>query len=311
MRHFAKAGLAGLIFTMAASVAQAQPTPPGPPYFGRDFSKIDVKVTDLGHNTWQLEGAGGNTTVAVGTDGIIIVDSQFAPMHDKLKAAIANISPLPIKFLVNTHYHPDHTDGNALFGKEGATIVAQENVKTRMANRTPLANNTIPGPWPAEGMPAQTFTDKTTISIAGRAPVQLVHVVPGAHTDGDVYVLFPDADVLVTGDVTTGATGYPAPDPNNGGNINGIIAAYETFLKVADDQTRIVSGHGPLATKADLQNTHNFLVMVRDRIAKMKAGGMTEDQVVAAKPLADVQAQRQANDMASERYVRMVYKDVK
>jgi len=311
MKHLAQTAIFALIVAGVISGVQAQPTPPGPPYFGRDFSKIDVKVTDLGHQTYQLEGAGGNTTIAIGSDAVIVVDSQFAPMHDKLKAAIAQLTDKPVKYLIDTHYHPDHTDGNALFGKEGAIVVAQDNVKTRMVNRTPLANNTVPGPWPPEGMPAQTFSDKTTISIAGRAPVQIVHVVPSAHTDGDSYVFFPDADVLVTGDVTTGATGYPAPDPNNGGNVNGIISAYETFLKAADDQTKVVSGHGPLATRADLQKTHDFLVMVRDRIAKLKASGMSEDQVIAAKPLADVQAQRQANDAASERYVRMVYKDIR
>ena len=310
MKFLGFAAIAGLVLLAMPHAVRAQAYPPGPPYYGRDFSKIDVKVTDLGHNTYQLEGAGGNTTVAVGSDGIILVDSQFAPMHDKLLAAIQKISNLPLKYLVNTHYHPDHTDGNALFNRDGAVIVAQESVKTRMVNRTPLANNTIPGPWPAEGIPSQVFGERTTISVGGRAPAQLVHV-PNAHTDGDTYVYFPDADVLAVGDIGVTKTGYPAGgDHNNGGNLNGIIAAYETFLKVSDDQTKIVSGHTPVAGKADLQQLHDVAVTARDRVAKMKAAGMTEDQVAAAKPLADIQAQRQANDMASERFVRALYQDL-
>src|SRR6185437_3321412 len=140
------------LFAMGADAAQQQ-----------DFSKIEVKTTDLGHNTYMLEGAGGNVTIAVGSNGVIMVDAQFAPMHDKLKAAIAKITNQPVKYLINTHYHGDHTGGNAAFGKEGVTIVAQENVKKRLQNPPPGANGQTPPPAPPEALPVQTYKDETTV----------------------------------------------------------------------------------------------------------------------------------------------------
>src|SRR5579871_3016521 len=153
MKHFRLAAIALTAAVMAApAFAQGQP----------DFSKIEVTTTDLGHNTYMLEGAGGNVTVAVGSNGVIMVDSQFAPMHDKLKAAIAKITNQPVKDLINTHYHGDHTGGNAAFGKEGVTIVAQENVKKRLMNPVAGQNGQTPPPAPAEALPAQVYKDKTT-----------------------------------------------------------------------------------------------------------------------------------------------------
>src|SRR5215470_13295983 len=133
----------------------------------QDFSKVEVKTTDLGKNTYMLEGAGGNVTIAVGTDGVIMVDAQFAPMHDKLKAAIAKVTNQPVKYLINTHYHGDHTGGNAAFGKEGVTIVANANLKDRLANPPPGANGQRPAAAPDEALPKQTYTDKTTVTVGG------------------------------------------------------------------------------------------------------------------------------------------------
>src|SRR6478735_6264078 len=145
---------AALLLFGASAYAQQQ----------QDFSKVEVKTTDLGHNTYMLEGAGGNVTVAVGSDSVIIVDAQFAPMHDKLKAAIAKITNLPVKYLINTHYHGDHTGGNEAFGKEGATIVANAKLKDRLANPPPGNNGQSPPASPAEALPKQVYTDKTTVS---------------------------------------------------------------------------------------------------------------------------------------------------
>src|SRR5882672_10891259 len=138
------------LFTMGANAAQQV-----------DFSKVEIKTTDLGRNTYMLEGQGGNITVAVGTDGIIIVDAQFAPLHDKIKAAIAKISDKPVKYLINTHYHGDHTGGNEAFGKEGVTIVANEKLKDRLANPPPGNNGQRPPAAPADALPKQTYTDRT------------------------------------------------------------------------------------------------------------------------------------------------------
>lgn len=297
MRLVAWTIAAAAVGLVAASVNAAQQ---------QDFSKIEVKTTDLGRNTYMLEGAGGNVTVAVGTDGVIMVDAQFAPMHDKLKAAIARITNQPVKYLINTHYHGDHTGGNAAFGKEGVTIVAHQNLRNRLANPPTGANGQTPAAAPPEALPKQVYTDKTTVSVGGRT-AQVVHIA--AHTDTDSVVYFPDANVLSVGD-----TGGPNRYPNIalGGSIDGLIAGTQTYINMANDQTKIVPGHGPLATKADFQAYHDRLVQIRDRVAKLKAEGKSEDQAVAAKPLAaDIQAWARQDDMASERVVRLVYQSLK
>src|SRR5205807_7125012 len=166
----------------------------------RDFSKVEIKTIDLGHNTYRLEGQGGNITVAVGSDGIIMVDGQFAPLHDKIKAAIGAISPLPIKYLINTHFHGDHTGGNEPFQKDGATVVAQDNVRVRLAAGTTngITGNKTPPVAPG-ALPKQTYIGGSmTLEVGGRK-AELTHVT-NAHTDGDTWVYFADANGLGTGD---------------------------------------------------------------------------------------------------------------
>ena len=269
-----------------------------------DFSKVEIKTTDLGNNTYMLEGQGGNITVAVGTDGVIIVDAQFAPLHDKIRAAIAKITDKPVKYLINTHYHGDHTGGNEAFGKEGVAIVANQNLKTRLATPPPGNNGQTPPAAPAAALPTQTYTDKTTVSVGGRT-AQVVHIE--AHTDTDSVVYFPDANVLAVGD-----TGGPNRFPNIalGGSINGMINGTQTYLNMINAQTKIVPGHAPVSTKAQFQDYHDMLVQIRDRVAKLKADGRTVDQAVAAKPLADLQAKVGQTDMASDNLVRLVYLQV-
>jgi len=271
----------------------------------QDFSKIEVKTTDLGRNTYMLEGAGGNVTVAVGTDGVIVVDAQFAPMHDKLKAAIAKVTNQPVKYLINTHYHGDHTGGNAAFGKEGVTIVAHQNLKSRLASPPAGANGQTPAAAPSEALPAQVYTDRMTLAVGGRT-AQLVHIE--AHTDTDTVVYFADANVLAVGD-----TGGPNRYPNIalGGSIDGMIAGTQTYLDMGNANTKYVPGHGPLSTKADFQAYHDMLVSIRDRVAKLKTEGKTADQAIAAKPLADLQTKISQTDMASDNVVRAVYASLK
>ena len=251
-----------------------------------DFSKVEIKATDLGHNTYMLEGQGGNITVAVGSDGIMMVDTQFAPLHDKIKAAIAKISPLPVKYVINTHYHGDHTGGNALFHKEGATIVAQDNIRVRLAAGT---TNGLTGaktpPLEADGLPTDTYqVGGKKIEFGGRV-AEINHVI-NAHTDGDSWIYFPDANVLALGDTFT--RNYPNIDWANGGGIDGMILANARYLKAANDTTKIVPGHGPLATKANLQEFHDMLVTARDRVRKLYDEGKTEQEVLAADPLAEL-----------------------
>ena len=276
-----------------------------------DFSKVEVKTTDLGNKTYLLEGAGGNVTIAVGTDGIIMVDSQFAPMHDKLKAAIEKISPLPIKYLINTHYHGDHTGGNAAFHKDGATVVAQDNIRARLVAGTTngLTGNKTP-PAPADALPTDTyFGGSKTVQVGGRK-AQLNHVY-NAHTDGDTWVFFDDANVLDTGD-TFGNTGrYNTIDFANGGDIRGLIRAADAYIKVSNDQTKVVPGHGTLANKANLIAWREMLVTSRDRIQKLFNEGKSEQEVLAAKPLADLDAKWAANPEQAANWTRMVYNSFK
>jgi cyclase len=296
-----------VVWLAAPAVAQQQPTPP----VGPDFSKIVVKTTDLGHRTYMLEGFGGNVTVAVGDDGVIMVDDQFAPMHDKLKAAIAAVTPQPIRYLVNTHLHGDHTGGNALFAADGATIVAHENLRKRLATAWThnLSGITTP-PAPAGALPTKTYSDAMTLEVKGRT-AQLAHPL-NAHTDGDTYVYFADANVLSTGDAF-GNRGYPNSDFLNGGSIKGMIAACDKFLTFINDDTKIVPGHGPVSTKANVVEFREMLITSRDRMAKLIAEGKATSEVEAQalKPFADLDTKWAANEQASKNWVRVVYNSLK
>jgi cyclase len=310
MNRFALAALAAsaVLLTGAASAQQPQSQPAAPSI---DWDKIQIKTTDLGNKTYRLEGQGGNITVAVGTDGIIMVDGQFAPLSAKIKAAIAAISPLPIKYLINTHFHGDHTGGNENFAKDGVIVVAQDNIRTRLAAGT---TNGITGaktaPRPADALPKETYIGGTrTVQVGGRTAL-LTHVT-NAHTDGDTYVYFADANVLCTGDTSNNTKRYQTIDYANGGDIRGMIAANDAFLKVANDDTKVVVGHGPLAKKSDVAEFHAMLVTARERIEKLVNEGKSEAEVVAAKPLADLDAKWAATDEAAIAFTRMVYNSFK
>ena len=284
------------------ALAQQQPAAPPPP---PDYSKVEIKTIPLGNNAYMLEGQGGNITVVVAKDGIILVDGQFAPLHDKIKAAVEAISKLPIQYLVNTHYHGDHTGGNEAFAKEGVIIVAQENVKVRLAAGT---TNGLTGvktpPAPPGALPTDTYTNFSKIRMDGR--VADLKRVPNAHTDGDTYVWFKTARVLATGDTFTNGR-YPNIDFANGGNIKGMIAAADAYLKLTNAKSRIVPGHGPIADKATLLEYRTMLVTARDRMAKLVKDGKSEDDVVAAKPFADLDAKWAPTELASKNWIRVVY----
>lgn len=284
--------------------AQTAPAAPPPP----DFSKVEIKTTDLGDDVYMLEGQGGNITVALAKDGIIMVDGQFAPLHDKIKAAIAAISNLPVKYLINTHYHGDHTGGNESFARDGVTIVSQINVKQRLAAGT---TNGLTGvktpPAPQGALPSQTYMNVSKIRLRGR--VANLKYIPNAHTDGDTYVWFKTANVLSTGDTFTNGR-YPNIDFANGGNIKGMIAATDAYLKLTNAKSRIVPGHGPIADKKALTEYRAMLVTARDRMEKLVKDGKSEDDVVAAKPFADLDAKWAPTELASKNFVRVVYHSI-
>src|SRR5688500_5212199 len=259
----------------------------------------------------MLEGQGGNITIAVGSDGILMIDGQFAPLSDKIKAAIKAISPLPIRYLVNTHYHGDHTGGNDNFARDGAVIVAHDNIRVRLAagTRNGLTGAMVP-PRAPEALPKETYFGGTfTLEVGGRR-AQLTHIA-NSHTDGDTWIYFADANVLSTGDTFNNLKRYQNIDFANGGDVCGMIRAIDTYQKVASDQTKIVPGHGPLATKADLLIFRDMLVTSRDRIEKLFNEGKTEQEVVAARPLADLDATWGNNEQHAIGHTRNVYNSFK
>src|SRR5271166_414052 len=293
------------------AVAAVAFAPPANAQQSIDFSKIEIKTIDLGHNTYRLEGQGGNITVAVGSDGIIMVDGQFAPLHDKIKAAIAAISPLPVKYLINTHFHGDHTGGNEPFQKDGAIVVAQDNVRVRLAAGTENGITGAKTPPVAPGaLPKQTYIGGSiTLEVGGRK-AQLTHV-NNAHTDGDTWVYFADANVLCTGDTMNNTKRYQTIDFANGGDIRGAIRATEAFLALANEDTRVMTGHGPLAKKSDIAEYNAMLKIARERLEKLFKEGKTETEVIAVKPLNDLDAKWAANDEAAVNFLKMVYNSFK
>lgn len=289
--------VAAFVFSTAAHAQQT------------DFAAAQVKVTDLGHDTFMLEGVGGNVTVAAGRDGAIMVDGQFAPMHDKIKAAILAVAGVPVKYLVNTHYHGDHTGGNAAFAAEGVTVVANENVGKRLAAGTtnPFTGSKT-APAEKSMIPKRPYTKDLRLSAGGR--VARVGHPANAHTDGDSYVYFADANVLSTGDIVTLGR-YPLVDYTNGGSIGGLISAVDGYLKIANDKTKVVPGHGPLADRNTLVSYRTVLATARDRVAKLAADGKTEQEAVAAKPFPDLDKQTGANPQQSDVFVRGIYNSLK
>ncbi len=293
------------LLVAGVALAQQAAAPPPPPLV--DWDKIQIKTTNLGNNTYLLEGQGGNITVAVGSDGIIMVDGQFAPLSDKIKAAIKAISPLPVKYLVNTHYHGDHTGGNENFAKDGVTIFAHDNIRVRLAGGTKNGlTGALAASRPADALPKETyFGGSVTLDVGGRK-ARLTHVA-NAHTDGDTWVYLADANVLAVGDTMNNLKRYGTIDFANGGDVRGMIRAMDTYLKVANDNTKVVPGHGPLATKADIVEFREMLVTSRDRIGKLFDEGKTEQEVIDLKPLADLDAKWASTPQQAVAHTRNVY----
>jgi glyoxylase-like metal-dependent hydrolase (beta-lactamase superfamily II) len=243
-----------------------------------------IQVVPVAGSVSMLVGRGGNIGVAVGDDAVFLVDDQFAPLTQKIIDAVKTITDKPIKFLLNTHWHGDHTGGNENFGKAGVVIVAHDNVRQRMSVEQFLArfNQKVP-PAPRQALPVITFADMVTFHI-NDDDIHAVHVA-NAHTDGDVVVHWTKSNVMHLGDTFFNG-GYPFIDLGSGGSIDGVIRAVTTALGYANDGTKIIPGHGPLGTKADLTAYRDMLVGIRGAVQRLIAQRKTKEQIIAAKPLA-------------------------
>ncbi len=274
----------------------------------QNFDTVQVRTVKAGEGVYMLQGAGGNIGVSSGADGVIVVDDQYAPLTDKIKAAIAALNPGPIRFVLNTHWHPDHTGGNENLGKSGVVIVAHENVRRHMSAEQFITSfaQAVPAS-PSGALPVVTFTDAVTFYYNGDS-IAAMHVAP-AHTDGDVIVWFRHANVVHMGDTFFNGR-YPLVDLASGGHLEGLIGAADRVLGMADANTKIIPGHGPLGDRVALQAYRTMLVTVRDRIKQAVAAGRTLDQVKAAKPTADFDAAWGSGRITPTLFVEILYQDL-
>jgi len=247
----------------------------------RDFSTVEVKATKVAGSVYMITGAGGNIGISVGEDGAVLIDDQYAPLAPKIEAALKTITDKPLRFILNTHYHGDHTGGNEVLGKS-APIVAHENVRKRLASGTTrLGTNTPPAPKIA--LPILTFNDSVTIHLNGE-DVRAVHM-PHGHTDGDAVIWFTQSNVVHMGDDFFNGT-LPFVDTENGGSVKGLIANVEKVIATVRDDAKIIPGHGPLSDKAGLRKYVEVLKAARDAVQAGIAAGKTLDQLKAEKVLA-------------------------
>jgi len=265
---------------------------------GVDFGKQQIETAKIADGVFVLMGgaAQGNILVSAGNDGIFLVDTMYAPMHDKIMAALAKISDKPIRYVVNTHVHGDHTAGNEAMAKLGAVIISHENMLKRMPAQ------------PAAGLPVLTYTDSVTLHFNGEE-IYIYHPAP-AHTDGDSIVYFRHANVMQVGDVPASLR-YNNIGVNEGGSVDGMIAAGEQVMKIANENTKIIPGHlGPVIGFQDIQQQLVMFRAVRDRVLSAIRAGKTMEEVVASKPTADFDLGRMGGAITNDRFVTLVYTDL-
>jgi len=252
----------------------------------RDFSKVEIKTQKVADGVFVLIGAGGNIGVSTGDDGVFLIDDQFAPLSEKIMSAIAELSDKPVKYVVNTHWHGDHTGVNENFGKSGAVIVAHNNVRERLSTKQFMKafGREVPAS-PDAALPVVTFSNDVTFHFNDKT-IYVTHR-PAAHTDGDSMVFFKETNVLHMGDTFFNGF-FPFIDQSSGGSLAGVIAAAESALGMTDADSKIIPGHGPLASKADLETYLEMLKSVDAEVSALVNAGKSRDEVIAAKPLAEI-----------------------
>jgi glyoxylase-like metal-dependent hydrolase (beta-lactamase superfamily II) len=267
-----------------------------------DYSKVKIETVKLAPNFYVLNGQGGAIGVLAGPDGVLMVDSQFAPLTEKIVAAVKQVSNEPIKFLINTHVHPDHTGGNENLGKMGVTIFAREELRNRLAH--PATGTSAP----AAALPVITYESPLTFHMDGD-DVQAIPI-PKAHTDGDTLVFFPKANVIMIGDYFR-SLGYPNIDRANGGSLNGMLAGIDTAIKLCNATTKVVPGHGEITDRTGLAAHRDMIIAIRDKIAPMVSQGKTLEEVMASKPTAAYDSKVPGGATTIDRFVGQVYAELK
>ncbi|MDB4889112.1 MAG: fold metallo-hydrolase [Gemmatimonadetes bacterium] len=287
--------LAAVLVITAATALHAQ----------QDFSQVKIIVVPVAKGVYMLQGSGGNIGLSVGNDDAFVIDDEYAPLTPRIKAAIATVTAKPVRFVVNTHWHGDHTGGNENMAAGGAILVAHDNVRKRMSAEQFIEafKQTVPAS-PAAALPVITFNESISFWVNGDS-VRATHV-QNAHTDGDAIIFFQGANVLHMGDTFFNGF-YPFIDVSSGGTLDGIIAAADRGLAMADASTKIIPGHGELGDRASLKKYRDVMAGSRDRIAKLITQKKTLAQIIAAKPLADYDSTWGQGFMKPDQFITMVH----
>ena len=277
MRHIIPAVYIAIAFCMLTERSSAQ-----------NFDTVQIKTFKMSETIYMLEGDGGNIGLLTGKDGAVMIDDQFAPLSEKIKAAIKQVTDAPVRFVVNTHFHGDHVGGNENFGKDGAIIVAQSNSRLRMTkDEFDSTFKQTRKAAPYDALPKVTFGDSVTLHLDGET-VQVTHV-PHAHTDGDAIIYFKESNIIHGGDIFV-RYGLPFIDQPHGGSIDGMITGTDVILNLANDNTKIIPGHGDIATKKDVSDYKNMLVTIRSRIAEGIKQGKSLSEIIATDPTKEYKA---------------------
>ena len=291
--------LAALAAVAVSALGQGQP----------DFSKVEIKTNKLSNNFYTLDGQGGTIGVLTGPDGVFMVDSQFAPLSEKIAAAIKQISGgQPIKFMINTHVHGDHTGGDENFGKMGVAIISRPELRHRLAHPNAGPNGQPGRPMPPAGLPLLTYTGSLTFHMNGEEI--RVFAIPRAHTDGDTIVQFVNNDVIMTGDFYRSVQ-YPNVDRANGGSLRGLEDGLSRVISLSGPNTKVIPGHGPTVDRNAVMAHRDVVMGVQRKVAELVKQGKSEQEVVAAKPAAEFNSRIKDAGITEDRFVGQVYAELK
>jgi len=296
MNYFKRLSLCALIFLASTSIQAKE-------------SEVTIKTINVNNGVYMLMGQGGNIGLSVGVDGIFMIDDQFAPLSKKIKDAISKISKKPLKFVINTHWHFDHTGGNENFGKDGAIIVSHNNVRKRMSKEGFIKafNKTIPAS-PKVALPVITFNDEINFHFNDEE-IEVLHQ-ENAHTDGDSIIFFKSSNVVHTGDIYFNGF-YPFIDSSSEGSIEGIITSVNYILSRTNGKTKIIPGHGKLSNKKELTVYRDTLVILRDRMVKLIKEGKSLDEIITMKPNADLDDTWGKGFLNPETFLKILYGVIK